>query len=60
MSDHFPNVGDSAEHIAFRFFEMILEKDGPKPPLAMNATQILTTCARCLRTVAQSGIASQA
>jgi hypothetical protein len=51
MPDHLPNVGDSAEHIAFRLFEMIVEKDGPKPPLTMNATWILTTYARCLRTV---------
>jgi hypothetical protein len=48
MPDH---VGDSAEHIAFRLFEMILEKDPPKAPLTLNATWILTTYARCLRTV---------
>jgi hypothetical protein len=51
MSEHFMGVGDSSEHIAFRLLEMIIAKDPPKPPLSMNATWILTTYARCLRTV---------
>jgi hypothetical protein len=51
MSEHFAGVGDSSEHIAFRLLEMIIAKDPPKPPLSMNATWVLTTYARCLRTV---------
>lgn len=51
MTDRLPSVGDSAEHIAFRLFEMIVEKDPPKPPLSMNATWILSTYQRCLRAV---------
>ena len=48
---HILDVGDSAEHVAFRLFEMIMAKDPPKAPLTLNATWILTTYARCLRTV---------
>jgi hypothetical protein len=48
MSDHLPNVGDSAEHIAFRLLETILEKDPPTPP---STSWILSTYARCLRMV---------
>jgi hypothetical protein len=51
MSDHLSNVGDSAEHVAFRLLEIIIAKDAPKAPVTMNATWILTTYARCLRTV---------
>lgn len=51
VSEHVSNVGDSAEHIAFRLFELILEKDAPKPPVTLNAAWILSTYARCLRTV---------
>jgi hypothetical protein len=51
-TDHLPHVSDSAEHVAYRLLEMIIAKDPPKPPLpGMNATWILTTYARCLRTV---------
>ena len=51
MTDGHRSDGDSAEHIAFRLFEMIVEKDPPKPPLSMNATWILSTYQRCLRAV---------
>ena len=51
MPDHPANSSDSAEHVALRLLEMIVERDAPKPPLTVNATWILSTYARCLRTV---------
>ena len=51
MPEPIPNLGETAEHIAYRLLEMIVANDPPKAPLSMNATWILTTYARCLRSV---------
>jgi len=51
MAEPLPALGESAEHVAYRLLEIIIANDPPKPPLNMNATWVLTTYARCLRTV---------
>lgn len=51
MPEPISDLGETPEHISYRLLEMIIANDPPKPPLIMNATWILTTYARCLRTV---------
>lgn len=51
MAGPVSDSGETAEDIAYRLLELIIANDPPSPPQNMNATWVVTTYARCLRTV---------